>query len=75
MKEKIVSALAICGSVMIVYQLGALRGAHVTTERLLEVYEQGKKDALSTTPRPSLELEMRCASIWANQVPVPEALR
>lgn len=53
-------------------------GAHFATTanmyEMLEVYEQGKKDALKTSP-PSMDLEMTCVRIWANKTPPPEALK
>jgi hypothetical protein len=58
--------------------LMGLIGSHYATTanmyEMLEVYEQGKKDALKTNP-PSMELELTCVRVWANKIPPPDALK
>lgn len=58
--------------------LMGLIGSHYATTanmyEMLEVYDQGKKDALKTNP-PSMDLEITCANIWAGRVPPPDALK
>lgn len=39
----------------------------VRSEVLLEMYQRGRRDALSTTMPISLELEQACLSVWANK--------
>jgi len=58
--------------------LMGLIGSHYATtanmHEMLEVYEQGKKDALKTNP-PSMELELTCVRVWANKIPPPDAFK
>ena len=75
MSEKIVSALAIICVGASAFALGVMHGSSVKPLEMLEIYDQGVKEALKTSPRPSLELEMTCANIWAGKVALPEALR
>jgi hypothetical protein len=42
---------------------------------MVEIFEAGKKEALKVSPRPSLELELTCANVWAGKVNPPEVLK
>jgi len=42
---------------------------------IVEIFEAGKKEALRVSPRPSLELEITCANVWAGKVAAPEVLK
>ena len=67
--------IAILSVLALVFYIGAAHGSSVKTLDLIEVYEAGKKDALRVSPRPSLELELTCANIWAGKVAPPEVLK
>jgi hypothetical protein len=60
---------------MLVFYVGVAHGSSIKTLDLVEVYEAGKKDALRVSPRPSLELELTCANVWAGKVAPPEVLK
>jgi len=60
---------------MLIFYIGVAHGSSIKTLDLMEVYEAGKKDALRVSPRPSLELELTCANVWANKIPPPEVLK
>ena len=60
-------------SAFILY-VGFAYGSRAKAQELIQVYEQGKRDALRVSPAPSMDLEMVCLSIWADAVPVPENL-
>lgn len=68
-------AIAIAAAMLVCLSLGMYHGSRVKAEDLIATYEQGQKDALKLSPRPSMDLEMACVAIWANKVPVPEALK
>lgn len=68
-------AIAMATAMVVCLSLGLYHGSRAKAEDLIATYEQGKKDALRLSPRPSMDLEMACVAIWANKVPVPEALR
>ena len=78
-KAKVIRDVAITLVVVVltaaVFYIGMVHGSQTTAQAFVEIYEKGKKDALRLSPRPSLELEMACVAIWANNVPVPEALK
>lgn len=42
---------------------------HVRAEKLIEMYQRGRRDALLTNPV-SFELEQTCLEVWANKQPV-----
>jgi len=54
---------------------GVQHGSNIKTLDMVEIYDTGKKEALKISPRPSLELEMTCANIWAGRVAAPEVLK
>jgi hypothetical protein len=71
----VVITLVVVALTAAVFYIGTVHGSRTTAQAFVEVYERGKKDALRMSPRPSLDLEMACIAIWANKVPVPEALK
>lgn len=68
-------AIAIATAMVVCLSLGMYHGSRLKGQELINTYEQGKKDALRMSPRPSMDLEMACVAIWANKVPTPEALK
>jgi hypothetical protein len=73
-RDVIITLVVVTGTLLAFY-IGMAYGSRTQAQDLITTYEQGKKDALRLSPRPSLELEMACIAIWANKVPVPEALQ
>jgi len=73
-RDVIITLVVVAGTLLAFY-IGMAYGSRTQAQDLIKVYEQGGKDALRLSPRPSLELEMACIAIWANKVPVPEALK
>jgi hypothetical protein len=71
----VVITLVVVAGTMLAFYIGMAYGSRTTAQAFVEVYERGKKDALRMSPRPSMDLEMACIAIWANNVPVPEALK
>jgi hypothetical protein len=71
----VVITLVVVALTAVVFYIGTVHGSRPTAQAFVEVYERGKKDALRMSPRPSMDLEMACIAIWANKVPVPEALQ
>ena len=41
----------------------------VRSEVLLEMYQRGRRDALSTAMPISMDLEQTCLTVWANKQP------
>ena len=73
-RDVIITLVVVTGTLLAFY-IGMAYGSRTQAQEIIETYEKGKKDALRLSPRPSLELEMACIAIWANKVPVPEALK
>lgn len=67
--------VSVAAVMLLCLTVGIYHGSRVKAEDLIATYEQGQKDALKLSPRPSMDLEMACIAIWANKVPVPEALK
>lgn len=74
MNNKVILVLGILGT-LFAFFMGVQHGSYVKTTEMVEVYDAGKKEALKISPRPSLELEMTCANIWAGRVAAPEVLK
>jgi hypothetical protein len=75
MKDKIIPAAGILVLAVTIFLIGVLHGSSVKALDMVEIYDAGKKEALKVSPRPSLELEMTCANIWAGKVAPPEVLK
>jgi hypothetical protein len=78
MKDKIILATVVSGMVILViaiFFIGVHHGSRVKAMDMVEVFEAGKKEALRVSPRPSLELEITCANVWAGKVAPPEVLK
>ena len=73
-RDVIITLVVVTGTLLAFY-IGMAYGSRTQAQEIIETYEKGKKDALRLSPRPSMELEMACIAIWANKVPVPEALQ
>jgi hypothetical protein len=71
----VVIAVAVIAPLVLVFYIGAAHGANLKIHDLIEAYDSGKKEALRVSPRPSLELELTCANIWAGKVNPPEVLK
>jgi hypothetical protein len=75
--SRIIRDVAICivviGLSTLILYIGFAHGSRAKAQELIQVYEEGKRDALRLLP-PSMDLEMVCLSLWANTVPVPENL-
>jgi len=74
-KDKIIPATGILVVAVTIFFMGVLHGSSIKAMDMVEIFEAGKKDALKVSPRPSLELEMTCANIWAGKVAPPEVLK
>jgi hypothetical protein len=74
-KDKIIPAAGILVLAATIFFMGVLHGSSVKALDMVEIYDAGKKEALKVSPRPSLELEMTCANIWAGKVNPPEVLK
>jgi len=78
MKDRIILATVVSGMVILVvaiFLIGAQHGSRVKAMNMVEIFEAGKKEALRVSPRPSLELEITCANVWAGKVAAPEVLK
>jgi hypothetical protein len=73
-RDVIITLVVVAGT-MLAFYIGMVHGSRTQAQAFVEVYERGKKEALRLSPRPSMDLEMACIAIWANKVPVPEALQ
>jgi hypothetical protein len=73
-RDVVITLVVVTGTLLAFY-IGMAYGSRTQAQAFVEVYERGKKDALRMSPRPSMDLEMACIAIWANKVPVPEALK
>jgi hypothetical protein len=71
----VIITLAVVTGTLLAFYIGMAYGSRTQAQELIETYERGKKEALRLSPRPSMDLEMACIAIWANKVPVPEALK
>jgi hypothetical protein len=67
--------LAVFFAGFVMFSLGSIHGSNIKAIDMVEIYDAGRKEALKVSPRPSLELEMTCANIWAGKVAPPEVLR
>jgi hypothetical protein len=74
-KDKIILATGMVILAITIFFIGVLHGSSIKALDMVEIYDAGKKDALKITPRPSLELEMTCANIWAGKAALPEVLK
>ena len=75
MKDKILPAVGLILGAAIWFFIGMQHGSSIKALDMVEIFEAGKKEALKVSPRPSIELEMTCANIWAGRVPPPEVLK
>ena len=75
MKDKIIPAVGLILGAAIWFFIGMQHGSSIKALDMVEIFEAGKKEALKVSPRPSIELEMTCANIWAGRVPPPEVLK
>jgi len=78
MKDKIILTTVVSGMVILVvaiFLIGVQHGSRVKAMNIVEIFEAGKKEALRVSPRPSLELELTCANVWAGRVAPPEVLK
>ena len=75
MKDKIIPAVGLILGAAIWFFIGMQHGSSVKALDMVEIFEAGKKEALKISPRPSLELELTCANVWAGRVPPPEVLK
>ena len=75
MKDKIIPAVGLILGALIWFLIGVQYGSDIKALDMVEIFEAGKKEALKVSPRPSLELEMTCANIWAGKVAPPEVLK
>ena len=78
MKDRIILATVVSGMVILVvaiFFIGVHHGSRVKAMDMVEIFEAGKKEALRVSPRPSLELEITCANVWAGRVAPPEVLK
>lgn len=75
MKDKVLPAVGLILGAAIWFFIGMQHGSSVKALDMVEIFEAGKKEALKISPRPSMELELTCANIWAGKVAPPEALK
>ena len=75
MKDKIIPAVGLILGALIWFLIGVQYGSDIKALDMVEIFEAGKKDALKVSPRPSLELELTCANVWAGKVAPPEVLK
>ena len=75
MKDKIILATGMVVLAVTIFFIGVLHGSSIKAIDMVEIFEAGKKEALKVSPRPSLELEMTCANVWAGKVALPEVLK
>ena len=75
MKDKVFPAVGLILGAAIWFFIGMQHGSSVKALDMVEIFEAGKKEALKISPRPSMELELTCANIWAGKVAPPEVLK
>jgi hypothetical protein len=75
MKDKIIPAVGLILGALIWFLIGVQYGSDIKALDMVEIFEAGKKEALRVSPRPSLELELTCANVWAGKVAPPEVLK
>jgi len=75
MKDKILPAVGLILGALIWFLIGVQYGSDIKALDMVEIFEAGKKEALKISPRPSMELELTCANIWAGKVAPPEVLK
>jgi len=78
MKDRIILATVVSGMMILVaaiFFIGVHHGSRVKAMDMVEIFEAGKKEALRVSPRPSLELELTCANVWAGRAAPPEVLK
>ena len=75
MKDKIIPAVGLILGAAIWFLIGVQYGSDIKALDMVEIFEAGKKEALRVSPRPSLELELTCANVWAGKVAPPEVLK
>ena len=75
MKDKVFPAVGLILGAAIWFFIGAQYGSDIKALDMVEIFEAGKKEALRVSPRPSLELELTCANVWAGKVAPPEVLK
>jgi hypothetical protein len=75
MKDKIIPAAGILVLAATIFFIGVQHGSSIKALDMVEIFEAGKKEALKVSPRPSLELELTCANVWAGKVNPPEVLK
>ena len=75
MKDKIIPAVGLILGALIWFLIGVQYGSDIKALDMVEIFEAGKKEALRVSPRPSLELELTCANVWAGRVAPPEVLK
>lgn len=75
MKDKVLPAVGLILGAAIWFFIGMQHGSSVKALDMVEIFEAGKKEALKISPRPSMELELTCANIWAGKVAPPEVLK
>jgi len=74
-KDKIIPAVGILVLAATIFFMGVQHGSSIKALDMVEIFEAGKKEALKVSPRPSLELELTCANVWAGKVNPPEVLK
>ena len=75
MKDKILPAVGLILGAAIWFLIGVQYGSDIKALDMVEIFEAGKKEALKVSPRPSLELELTCANVWAGKVAPPEVFK
>jgi len=75
MKDKIILATGMVILAVTIFFIGVQHGSSIKALDMVEIFEAGKKEALKVSPRPSLELELTCANVWAGKVNPPEVLK
>jgi len=75
MKDKIILATGMVILAVTIFFIGVQHGSSIKAIDMVEIYDAGKKEALKVSPRPSLELELTCANVWAGKVAPPEVLK
>jgi len=75
MKDKLIPAVGLILGALIWFLIGVQYGSDIKALDMVEIFEAGKKEALRVSPRPSLELELTCANVWAGKVAPPEVFK
>ena len=75
MKDKIIPAVGLILGALIWFLIGVQYGSDIKALDMVEIFDAGKKKALRVSPRPSLELELTCANVWAGKVNPPEVFK